>query len=413
MRRRPLTRMLLALLVIPLLSGCWNKMEIEEGAYALAIGIDRGEELPYSVTVQIAKPGAIAGQEGGGGEEKPAVLSTVEAPSLSSALSMLNGFTGRMVNLHHVRAVFVHEELAREDGLNFLDELVRFRQSRQTMFFIVTREKASEFLEEIDAKLAKNPMRYIEELAYNYRRNAMMPAEGQLNAIISRLDVAYAEPLSYYAALVDEEEKRESESVSAQAEAGFKAGELPRKGGSNVEMIGAAAFRQQRMVGVLTGDEVRHLLILQDQFRQAFVSVHDPKMPERYISVQLSRSRPFQFHADLSGPRPRLYGLVSLEAEILGVQSGIDYSEPELQALLETSIARQVREPIDRLIEKTQRWEADVVGFGRHLVSQFPTVDAWEQYRWPEKYPDAEFNITIDVRLRRFGLTLSPVEPVD
>lgn len=413
MRRKWLALLLLTLLVLPTVTGCWNKTEIEEGSYALAIGIDKGEEFPYSITVLLAKPGAIAGKEGAGGEEEATVLSTVEAPSLAGAISMLNGFTGRLVNLLHVKALFVHEDLAREGDLDFLDELVRFRQSRQTIFFIVTREKAADFLDQIKPEQTKNPMRYIEELTYNYRRNAMLPAESQLNAFVSRLDVAYAQPLSYYAAVVDEDEEGGGNSRSIEAEAGFKAGELPRKGGSNVEMIGAAAFRRQRMVGVLSGDETRHMLLLQDQFRQALTAFKDPKRPEKYISVQLGRSRPFRFQADLSGPRPRLRGLVSLEAEILGIQSGIDYSEPEMQGVLEQSIARQVQEPIQRLIKKTQKWESDVVGFGRHLVSQFPTVDAWEQYNWPEKYPEAEIDIQVVVSLRRFGLTLTPVEPVD
>lgn len=411
MRRRPLSLLLLALAALPWLTGCWNKMEIEEGAYVLAIGIDKGEEMPYSITAMIAKPSGIAGKEGGG-EERPVVISTVEAPTLTGAVSMMNGFTGRMVTLDHARAVFVHEELARAGDMDFLDEMLRFRQTRRTVFLIITREPAAEFLDGLKPELDKNPIRTIEQMTYGYRRTAMLPAESQLNAFAQRLDVAYAEPLSYYAALV-EDEGDEGDSASPQSEAGFKAGELPRKGGTNVEMIGAAAFRRQRMVGVLTGDEIRHLLILQDKFREALVTFEDPKAPGRHVSVQLSRSRPLQFQADLSGSTPILRGEISLEAQILGIQSGIDYTEPELQPVLEQAIARQVEEPIQWLIAKTQEWETDVIGFGRYLVPLFPTVEAWEAYNWPVRYPKARFDIRVDVRLRRFGLTLSPVEPVE
>lgn len=415
MRTKRKALQLLALLMLPWLTGCWNKLEIEEAAYVLAIGVDKGEEMPYSITVTIARPDKLAGKTGGGGGEgeRPVVLSTVEAPSLAGAVSMLNGYIGRQVNLHHTKAIFVHEAVAREGRLQILDELVRFRQTRQTIFFVVTREKAAEFLQEMDSKLDNNPMRYIEQLTANYRRNAMLPAESQVNAFISRLDVAYAQPFSYYAALVDEEEKDENAYKSTPVEAGFKAGELPRKGGSNVEMIGGAAFRGPRMVGVLTGDEVRRLLVLQDHFRVALCAFKDPKEPEKYVSVQVSRSRPLQIQADLSGPHPRFRGRISLEAEILGIQSGIDYSEAELHDLLERSIARQVEEPMRELIKKTQDWRADIVGFGKHVVGLFPTVEAWEAYNWPERFPDAEFDIDVDVRLRRFGLTLSPVEPVE
>lgn len=413
MRRKPIVRLLLLLLTIPWLAGCWNKVEIEEGAYVLAIGIDKGRHMPYNITVAIAKPQPLAGKEGGGKEEKPVILSSVEAPSLTSALSMLNGYIGRNVTLHHAKALFLHEEFARNDGLNLLDELLRFRETRQTLFFIVTREKARDFLNEMKPALDKNPMRFIEQMTYHYRRTAMLPAMGQINAFASRLDVAYAQPLAYYAAVVDEEEKEGTETRSEQAEADVLAGEIPREGGSNVEMIGAAAFRRQRMVGVLTGDEIRHVLMLQDKFRQAMVTFKDPADPNRYVSVQLSRSRPLRLQADLSGSRPRFSGLISLEAQILGIQTGSDYTEPELHGVLERSMGKQIEEQIQSLVVKTQEWETDIVGFGRHLVSRFPTVAAWESYNWPSRFPDAEVDIKVQVRLRRFGLTLSPVEPTD
>lgn len=180
-----------------------------------------------------------------------------------------------------------------------------------------------------------------------------------------------------------------------------------------MEMVGAAAFRRQRMVGVLTGDEVRHALMLQNQFRQALGAFEDPKAPERYVSVQLSQGRPARIQAEISGGRPRLSAVISLEAELLGVQSGVDYSEPELQGLLEGAIARQIKENIEKLITKTQDWETDVIGLGRYLVPLFPTVEDWEAYDWPRRYPKAEVSVDVRVRLRRFGLILSPVEPVE
>src|SRR5690554_5230466 len=66
--RRPIMRrnLLALLLLVPLLTGCWNKSEIEEGAYVLAAGIDEGQTYPYAITVLIAKPNALAGKDGGG-----------------------------------------------------------------------------------------------------------------------------------------------------------------------------------------------------------------------------------------------------------------------------------------------------------------------------------------------------------
>lgn len=430
MVRRHVALLLLALLALPLLSGCWNKVEIEEAAYVLAVGVDKGEEGRYMVTVALARPDKLAGKnEGGGGgdkKEKPVVLTSVQAPSLVAALSMMNGFTGRRINLSHARALFLHEELARTDGLRILDELLRFRESRRTIFFIVTRDPAKRFLNEMEPKLEKNPMKYVEQLTYQYRLSGVTPHSSQVNNLAMRLNANFAQPVAYYAALAGEggdtdtqgaQGAKESQGAQgsqgpqgSQAETGFQAGELPRTGGANVELLGAAAFRGSQMVGVLTGEETRYMLMLQDQFRRAYTTFQDPEEPSRFVSVLLSRGRPTQFALDLSGDRPRITGRITLEAELVAIQSGVDYSEPEKQPVLEQAIAQQIKTALQAMVARTQSWETDVVGFGRHAVRHFASVEAWERYDWPTKFPKATIDIDVRVTLRRFGLTLSPVE---
>ena len=52
------------------LGGCYGYHEVDESAYILALGLDRGRENIVSVTAQVAVPRNIAGgAEGGGGGE--------------------------------------------------------------------------------------------------------------------------------------------------------------------------------------------------------------------------------------------------------------------------------------------------------------------------------------------------------
>lgn len=59
--------LLLLILVAPLLSGCWDRLEVEERIFVLAVAIDKakqeGNSLPdYEVTVQLAEPRALSGK---------------------------------------------------------------------------------------------------------------------------------------------------------------------------------------------------------------------------------------------------------------------------------------------------------------------------------------------------------------
>jgi hypothetical protein len=295
-----------------------------------------------------------------------------------------------------------------------MDEFTRFRETRRSIYYIVTRGTASDFMHQMQPVLEKDPQRFIEQMTYNYRLTGMLPAASQIQTYLSAVNTGYASPLTYYAAIKDEGGGGQAGGgqsgggQSARAEGRFTSGELPRTGGPNIEMVGAAVFKGEQMVGVLSGDDIRLALMVQDRFQHGLFTMPDPGDPNLFISLDLRRGRGVTFHVDLSGARPRITGLITLEAELLAIQSNIDHTEPERQAVLERYVAGNLRKGIARVIAESQQWGADVGGLGRRAVTRFPTVEAWDAYDWPRRYPDAEVNVDVLVRLRRFGVQLSP-----
>lgn len=411
-RKRGLALLCLLLLTASALAGCWDKAELEELAWVLAVGVDQGKESQYAVTAMIALPDKLAGGKDGGGGGKPYLLTTVEAPTVAGAMAMIDGFLSRRTSLQHLKVLFMGEDLAKISGMHTMDEFVRFRQTRRAVMYVVTRGEAAKFLSAMETKIEKNPQRFFEQITNNYRATGLTPGAGQIQSFVTTVNTGYMSPITYYAAIKEEgEEKEGKESSSTKAESGFASGELPRKGGPNVELVGAAAFKGERMVGVLTGDEMRMVLLLQDQFRQGYFSVPDPIRENLFISLLLRRGRPLRVTVDLtSGATPRINALATLEGELVSIQSNKDYTEPDLQARLEAEVAGNLEKHIRDLVEKTQKWEADVAGFGEHVVRRFPTVDSWERYDWPGKYKNAEIKVSVRVTLRRFGVQLSPPE---
>lgn len=148
-------RWIALLLVSALLSGCWDRSELEENAFVLMIGVDRGENSHFSVTVAIALPEPIVGEDGG--DKSPMLITTVEAPTLVGAMGLLDGLYNRRVSLLHMRALLLSEELARETGLHVMDELLRFRQARSTIYYLVTKGSTVDLLNAMDVKMEKNP----------------------------------------------------------------------------------------------------------------------------------------------------------------------------------------------------------------------------------------------------------------
>ncbi len=410
-KRRVSRALLLLVLSLPLLVGCWDQRELAQIGLVLAVGIDKGKMATYAVTVLIALPSKMAGGGSGGtapggATDKPYLTVEVESSTISGALSILNASIDRRVSLIHTKTLLISEELARSSAMIVMDEFVRFGEARRNVALVVTKERASEFLDKIDVKTAKEPSRYFEEMENTFAYAGLTPARSLIHDFVTHIHTRYTEPMVLYAAIRPEE--RDPAVPTADGDDPFWAGKLPMRGLPNVDVVGAAAFRKDRMVGILTGEEVRVILMVQERFRQSLFVVDDPRDPEKSVSLALSRGRPIKVDVDLSGPRPRAKILVTLEAELQGVQTITDYTDPALHRELEHAVEQKLINTLRRVVTKTQDWGSDVMGLGLHVVGRFATVGAWEAYNWPDHYAESEITLEARVKLRRFGLQLSP-----
>ena len=89
---------LLALVLVPLCSGCWSRREIQDLAFVTALGVDKGpEDGTLKLTVHIAKPFAVAGGEGKKEPEKPFLVATsIGSTSIEATRNFVKKTPGRL-----------------------------------------------------------------------------------------------------------------------------------------------------------------------------------------------------------------------------------------------------------------------------------------------------------------------------
>jgi hypothetical protein len=189
------------------------------------------------------------------------------------------------------------------------------------------------------------------------------------------------------------------------SEGQFYAGQSPLKGGNNIELMGTAVFYQDRMVGVLNGEETLILNLLRGWLKQTLLTIPDPANPKYSISLRIKMERKPKLKVTLSRGGPKIYVRISLDGEIISTQSSINYGSPAKLSLLEEELNKLLTEKTQNLIAKTQdEMQADIFGFGnkaRHLVATWPK---WQKLNWPELFPQAQTGVIVKIHLRRFGL---------
>ncbi len=401
-----ITSILLA--VIVLLSGCGNKLELEEAGFVLVIGLDEPEDEEnqgLDVTFQLADPQAgKPGSEAGGKEEQTTL--TIRTPNMISAKDMANASETRDINFFHTKALVVSEELAKsEDFFPIISSVVRDPQIRRDMFLLISKERAEDYLRHNKPALESSPHKYYDFMVRRWENSALVPMatlQQFLRTTEGDADLALA---IYTTSELNPEDKETND------EDNYFAGQLDKKGGTPIQMLGAAAFRNGKMVGKLTAEEVRTSAILSENKdpSQLIFTFPDP-INEKYRITGKATNIQTNIKVDVSNPAPKITCDVGMEINVLASPSSIDYIEDlQLQETLDKHLEDRFKEIADEFIKRTQEeLKAEPFGWSLEARKHFLTVPEFSEYDWMKSYPNADVDVTFKVHLENFGKHLRP-----
>ena len=161
MNKKIVSILLIVIISLSTLSGCYDAESIETLAYAVAIGIDKGDHDRIKLSLQIALPNSSPGQEGSSQSEESSINS-VDCSSIDSGLALINTYISEKIDLSHCKAVVISEEIASEGISEYLYTLVTNLELRPDCNVIVSKCNASDYLENSGQSLEKLSARYYE-----------------------------------------------------------------------------------------------------------------------------------------------------------------------------------------------------------------------------------------------------------
>lgn len=398
---------LLALLAL-LFTGCWDRAELEDLGYVIGLGIDRGREgsLLVAARVAIMHSGPGGGMTLGGNAPISSALFVAEAESLNKALFILNGAAVRRIDLRHLRAILVGEELAKSGLEPILMEMMRHPTLRESSVFILVRGSMLEVMRKNAPAGEPNPAKMVEGYILQAKQLHLTPPS-YLQKFLARLAAPGGDPFLPVAAL-NPGAGLEAGAPKYSATHSALPGELPRGRGNPVDFVGTAVFRRDRLAGYLSVDETQMLLALRGEMGKAYVSVPDPLHPDSIVTLRFHQENLPQTRAAFVAGKPRVSLRLLFEGELLAAPSGVDYVRVENRQRLEAAAAAFSEKTIRGLLDKLHDWEADPVGFGHKFRKHFATWSDWQAYDWRRHVKDLKVDVTVQMRVRRFGLMTGP-----
>ncbi len=370
---------------ILLLSGCWDRVEVNDLAIVTGAGIDKSGDNQIELSLQIFIPktlGSGGGQAGGGGGGKMTVTASQTGKNIADALSKLQGILPREIFWGQCKVFIIGEELAKQGIQEQMDFLLRHPEPRGRAYIYTSKGKAKEILD-----VVPNLERYSAEVlreVTNYRigmQTTLQDVDEMLTGIAQTIGLPYVH--------IKKEQTSEGKQLKY------------------VHIDGTAVFRKDKMVGLLTEAETRGVLWLRDEIKGYTVNV-GIEDEEGFVSLNPVAAR-VHLIPKIEGEKWKMTVDVDTEGAIVQNETKINFHDPKLLKKVERAYQKSIEKRIEEALNQVQHeLHADIVGFSQEFYRKYP--QEWKQVenRWDEIFSEVDVTINVMTHIRRDGYINEP-----
>ena len=384
-------------------SGCWDRRELQERNFVLAIGIDMADTTlkpgikpeqntqvkpietftqphgtkRYRLSLQILKMGT--GGSGGAEEKGRTYVISNTGESFFEMIRDMLGQSSKSLWFEQLQIVIISEAVLRQAGLGeILDFFKRDGEMSSWMHIYVTSGEALPILEYIPKNKEPGGI-YLGSMIDSHTKNMHVAgARTDLASITRYLD-------------------NNSNLVVSRIEMADKV----------LKLGGLAIFKKDRFIGYIDEYAVGGLKYMFATEKSGIVTIPCPDHPDHQVAFELfrhdTRLRPhvdgdtIYFTLDIN-----MYGDI---AELQGDIAQDNTMDPEYVHKLENAFADEIKHNVLYTQQITQKeMKVDPFSlFGAKLKAHEP--DTWEKVKdqWDEIYPDIPLIISVNVSIRNVG----------
>ncbi|MDI3328759.1 MAG: Ger(x)C family spore germination protein [Alicyclobacillaceae bacterium] len=405
--------MCLAAVTCSVLTGCWDRLEIEQRAVVLGLAVDgadpgelrrmgssiyldrtpHGRDLvPLRLTAQIAVPGRIplgpgdagggggqgsGGSQGSGGDRRPVWVLRAVGYTLEDAVSNLQQQVADPLFFGHLRILVISEAMARKGVTGINDWLRRNPNIRRTLWFTVAKGDAADVMEAAP-ELERVPTFYLWAMFDQAQHLGKLPPSYS-NVFWRAYSCTGQEPFLPFV-------------------------EIRQR--NNVFIRGLAYFKGDRMIGSLDSPEVGLFMVVKGFKPAGYLAFVQGAGSREHVLVEVLHTVS-KIAVEEEGGRPRIKIRSHLEVAIREKPgSRLDVGSLRQVRELEETLAHSVEREVMRLIRKTQGEGADIFGFGEQVRARM--FSYWKQkvrtkQDWEALYPSLPVRAEVTVNIRRIG----------
>ncbi|MGG0175973.1 Ger(x)C family spore germination protein [Gottfriedia acidiceleris] len=384
----------LLMAIVILLSGCNNYMELNKISFITGLGVDWTDESNFKVTLQVINPTDLATGQNGGGNSSPVILYTCNGKTLSEAIREAGKKITKNKDFTHVGLTVIGENAAKHGIEEIVDAIIREPRVSAFMSVLVAKNSTAEQI--LNTMTPINKVSSTEMVSKIQNVNFSLGESVNPNVFELGEDLTYAGKeiaISGVEIVNNNKEKNTLTNLETMEPAQTKIDNL-------------AIFRGSKLVGWISGRDVRGVLMVMDKIYQTNFAV--PCGNNKYSSLRL-QAQEIKTDVKVKGNNP----IINIDNTLLTLldETGCSVNLETVKGLIkiEKQAAKVIKQQIENSIKSAQTYKSDVFGFGDMLHTSDPKK--WKQIKnhWSEDFSKAKVNVKITVIIKRSGLLGEPV----
>lgn len=400
--RKFVTIILLIVLVLLTFLGINSVTTIDELAYVVSLGFDIKKETgKLELTFQIAVPSGNSGssESGSSSQSSSSIINSVECNTIESGITLVNSYLSKKINLSHCKAVIFSEEIATMGIGEYIYTLINSVEIRPTCNIIISKCDAKYFLNNAKPMLEQLSSKYY-EIASISQKTTGYTSNINLQDFFSNLSDTFSESYAILGSVNGGGSPQADFTSSSENDSTYTASKTPIDSQKNVENLGLAVFKGDKLIGELNGLESISHLTLTNCLKNATISVPSPFESTNYIDLYVVRSK-CSNKAKIVNGTPYIKPKVKIEARIISMSDDYKYLDDDNIDSIENYASLYVKSYLyDYLYKTSKEFKSDIAGFGRYAVSRFWTLKDWDDYNWLDNYVNATFDLDVDVQVK-------------
>lgn len=380
------------------LTGCYSTRGVETLAYAVAIGIDKGDgNNKLKVTLQLAVLSDSSSDGGGTTQSQESTITSVDCSSIDTGISLINSYISKKVNLSHCKAIIFSEEFAygglSEEIFTFVNNL----EVRPNCNIIISRCKALDYLKNVQPTLESVSARYY-ELILNSSEYTAYSQNITLKDFYNSLLNSSSSPCAILGGVNNKSTKELYASSSIyNSEGSYKADETPIISPNGIENMGLAVFSGDKLVGELDGSQTLSHLLVTNNLKSAVISIPNPYSQSSVISIYITQTKKTKNSLKFLNNYPYITCNISITGNILSLEEGLDYSNEDVIKTIEEYTNSYLEQNILSYLYKTSKeYKTDIAGFGKYGLKNHLTWEDWADSNWASNYQNSFFTVTVN-----------------